>query len=91
MRIQYDPDFVKTLKKVDVRIRKSFKHRLAIFAQNPDYPQLNNHPLKKEYRGYRSIDITGDWRAIYREIKVDGGLGAYFIAIGTHAQLYRQN
>jgi len=42
--------------------------------------------LVGELRGYRSINITGDWRAIFMEI--DGGKIIYFVAIGTHSQLY---
>lgn len=88
MERQYDPAFVKTLKKINVRIRKSFKERIIIFAKNPYDPQLNNHELKERYEGYRSIDITADYRAIYEEINKDGIAIAYFLLIGTHEQLY---
>jgi len=39
--------------------------------------------------GYRSINITGDWRALYT-IKGDGKGGeiAVFEILGTHSQLY---
>lgn len=87
---KYDPEFIKTLKKLDVRIRKSFKERIAIFAQDPLNPQLNNHPLKDEYLGFRSIDITNDYRAIYEEIDEGEKIIAYFIAIGTHEKLYKK-
>lgn len=88
MIVKYDPDFLAKLKKLDVRIRKSFKERLEIFIENPYDPQLNNHLLKRNYFGYRSIDITNDWRAIYSEKIESKEVIAYFVDIGTHKQLY---
>ena len=88
MIIRYSPVFFKTLKKLDVRIRKSFKERILLFAKNPNDPQLDNHPLKREYRGLRSIDITADFRAIYEEKRDGEEETAYFVLIGTHKQLY---
>lgn len=88
MKIQYDPDFLKTLKKVNVRIRKSLREKIQIFLRNPYDPQLDNHELKDKYEGYRSIDITADWRVIYEEIDEDDEPIAYFLLIGTHEQLF---
>lgn len=67
MTIRYSPAFFKKLKKADIRIKKSVKQRILLFSKNPDNSQLNNHPLKREYKGHRSIDITADWRALYTE------------------------
>lgn len=88
MNVQLDSDFTKKLKKQSVLIRKNFKERIIIFSRDPDYPKLNNHPLREKWEGYRSIDITDDWRAIYKEIRVGGEIIAYFVAIGTHEELY---
>ena len=91
MKIQFGPEFIKTLKKTNVRIRKKFKERIVLFVKNPYHPLLNNHPLKSEYYGFRSINITADWRAIYKEITEDYEESvAFFVAIGTHVQLYRK-
>lgn len=88
MTVRYASAFLKKLKKTDVRIRKSFRERIAIFSSDPFNPQLNNHLLQREWQGYRSIDVTNDYRAIYTE-KVEGKeIIAYFVAIGTHKQLY---
>lgn len=88
MRLRYDPDLLKQLKKLDVRIRNSFKEKIAIFIEDPFNPQLDNHSLKREYQGYRSIDITNNYRALYQE-KVEGDeLIAYFVVLGTHEELY---
>lgn len=91
MKIQYDPDFIKKLKKVDIRIVRSFEKKLAIFLKNPFDLQLNNHELREEYSGLRSIDITADYRAIYEEMNEDDEEIIYFIILGTHEELYRPN
>ncbi len=88
MKVQYNPDFIRKLKKLDVRIRKSFRERIAIFQKDPFSPQLDNHNLHDKWEGYRSIDITSDWRAIYEEIKERDEPIAYFVTIGTHKELY---
>ncbi len=89
MIIKYSRSFLKTLKKSDVRIRKYFLQRILIFSTNPIHPQLRNHPLHGIYSGKRSIDITADWRAIYEEKTEGDDKVAYFIALGTHSQLYK--
>jgi len=89
MIVKYSRSFIAKLKKEDVRIRKSFKQRIGIFLRNPHDLQLNNHALRDKWEGYRSIDITADWRAIYREVKfADDEPYAYFTSLGTHSQLY---
>lgn len=88
MTVRYDPQFLKKLKKLNVRIRKSFKERIALFARDPQNPQLNNHSLTKGCSNFRSIDITNDYRALYTE-KIEGDeIVAYFEEIGTHKELY---
>ncbi len=88
MRVVYDPLFLARLKKANVRIRKSFKERIIIFSKDPLALQLNNHALKDDYQGYQSIDITSDWRAIYKEAIIGEDTVAYFIILGTHKELY---
>ncbi|MFH1192383.1 MAG: hypothetical protein V1655_02815 [bacterium] len=46
---------------------------------------LNNHPLSGKLNGLRSINVSGDCRAIFEEKLED----IIFIAIGTHSQLYK--
>lgn len=88
MKVKLDPDLLKKLKKLDVRIRKRFKERILLFSKNPNSPELNNHPLKREYQGLRSIDINNDYRAIYEEMIVGEETIAYFSLLGTHTELY---
>lgn len=88
VKIVYDPGFLEKLKKVNVRIRKKVKDQTLLFSEDPNNLQLNNHPLKKEFQGYRSINVTSDWRVIYKETKISGEIVAYFIILGTHRELY---
>lgn len=88
MIIRQSPAFLHKFKNLDVRIRKSVKERILLFSKDPDNPQLNNHTLKREYQGYRSIDITGDWRALYQEKREGEEVVAYFALLGTHEELY---
>lgn len=88
MNTVLDSDFLKKLKKVDVRIRKSFKEKIILFSKNPVDPQLNNHALREQYEGYKSIDITADYRAIYEEVKIKRKKVSYFILLGTHEELF---
>jgi len=88
MKVKLDPDLLKKLKKLDVRIRKRFRKRILLFSKNPNDPELNNHSLKREYQGLRSIDITNDYRAVYEEMTVGEDTVAHFFLLGTHKELY---
>lgn len=79
-------NFIKDFKCCPEYIKSKFKSRLEIFIQDQNDLILNNHALLGELKGYRSINITGDWRAIFEDI--NNGEVAYFVAIGTHSQLY---
>ena len=81
-------DFTTLYKKADVRIKKEVDECLRIFGKNPHDLGLRNHPLHEEQEGYRSIDITHDYRAIYKEAHEGKEINAYFVALGTHDELY---
>ena len=66
--------------------RRRTDERIQFFINDPFYPLLHNHALHHPYAGCRSINMTGDLRAIYEEI---GSETVHFIALGTHAELYR--
>lgn len=85
MEIKYSPQFRKQYAKSDKKVKAAFNSRLKLFLQNFHHPLLRNHALIGRYKGYRSINITGDWRAIYSE---HNGI-TIFEALGTHSQLYR--
>jgi addiction module RelE/StbE family toxin len=71
-------------------MQKIIKDRIALFALQPAHPLLRNHSLTGNYKGFRSINITGDWRAVYRVLKDNqGNTVIVFEALGTHSQLYK--
>ncbi len=85
MIIQTTKGFDKQYAKLAEKIKIRFKERLVIFRDNPFDPELRNHAVKGKYLGYRSIDITGDIRALYT---ITGNTVIICGFIGTHSQLY---
>lgn len=85
MEIQYHRIFYKKFKKLPMKVQDEFKERLVLFINNKFDKRLNNHLVDFAYMGCRSINVTGDYRAIFR----DEGDVVTFINIGTHSQLYQ--
>ena len=85
MIIETTKTFDKQYSKLSAKTKTIYKNRITIFKSNPFDFRLSNHALKGKYLGYRSIDITGDVRALYT---VKGNLVIIFGLIGTHSQLY---
>ena len=85
MKIIFHRDFHKRYEKLRRAEQKGTDERIRLFEKNPFHPLLNDHALRHPYEGCRSINITGDLRAIYEEAKPDT---AHFIALGTHPELY---
>ncbi|MEK7570721.1 MAG: type II toxin-antitoxin system mRNA interferase toxin, RelE/StbE family [Patescibacteria group bacterium] len=88
MNYQLSQQFRRKYKKYDVRVKKAIGEALNKFSKNPFDPSLDNHALKKELKGLRSIDVTTDYRAIYEPIDENGDFFAYFDDIGTHKELF---
>jgi len=65
--------------------RRRFGEAIRLFEKQPYHPDLYNHSLAGEWKGYRSISFGGDWRAHYKMV----GTVAVFVACGTHSQLYK--
>ena len=85
MIIETTKNFDKQYSKLNEKTKALFKNRITIFKDNPFDSRLRNHALKGRYLGYRSIDITGDVRALYT---VKGNSIIIFGFIGSHGQLY---
>ena len=85
MQIRYARKFKKQYEKAPKKIKQAFKDRRDRFSENPSNPILNNRQLIGKFKGYRSINITGDWRAIYSVNKSV----IIFETLGTHSQLYK--
>lgn len=86
MIIDYSKKFVKEFEKLPTKLQRKFQERILLFIKNPNHPLLRNHPLVGELMGLRSINVTGDIRALYQD---SGENRVIFIAIGSHSQLYR--
>ncbi|HUD06607.1 MAG TPA: type II toxin-antitoxin system RelE/ParE family toxin [Candidatus Saccharimonadales bacterium] len=84
MRISYSKNFIKKSKKLDKRIRDKVPERIELFSRDQFNSELNNHPLKGKYKGYRSINITGDFKALY--LTYDDLI--VFDIVNTHSELY---
>lgn len=85
MIIQTTKTFDKQYGKLRKPVKLAFKNRIILFRDDPFNSTLRNHALKGRYLGYRSIDITGDVRALYT---AKGDAIIIFGFIGTHSQLY---
>ncbi len=85
MTITFHKDFVKDFKRLSLKTKKKFQDKLTLFEKDEFELALNNHALKGVYRGYRSINVTGDIRAIYRKSSEN----TIFVKIGSHSKLYR--
>ena len=87
--INYSRKFLKQLKKSPLEIKIAFRKRLELFIENSFDPQLNNHQLTGRFSGYRSLNVSGDWRAIFSEYEEETNKIVIFEVIGTHSQLYK--
>jgi addiction module RelE/StbE family toxin len=85
VRIYFHKHFDKMFKKCTPLIQKKFRERITLFLQDPHAPELGNHELRGKYDGLRSINITGDIRAVYDFVDNEN---VQFLAIGSHAQLH---
>ena len=84
--IRFTKSFIKQFKLLRPAQKQQFYVRLAMYETDPQAKILNDHALKGTFNGYRSINVSGDLRALYR---LDGDSITLFCFIGTHCQLYR--
>lgn len=85
MRAIFHKKFRRRYEKLQQGEKRSAEERIRLFYENPFHPLLENHALHGVWQGCRSINITGDLRAVYEEINSDT---AHFVALGTHPELY---
>ena len=86
MKIVLHNRFLKQYSKLRTKDQEKFRARRDLFLTDPHNPTLNNHPLSGKYKGYCSINITGDIRVIYKLVHENTAL---FVAIGSHSSLYK--
>jgi addiction module RelE/StbE family toxin len=78
-------NFEKSYAKLDENIKTAFRERRNLLLMDPDHPILSRHSLRGKWLGCHSINITGDYRAVF---KMEGYI-VIFIEIGRHGQLYK--
>jgi len=79
--------FKKQYKNLRPNEQKRCVERLLLFEKDQNNKILNNHALGGNMKPLKSINITGDIRALYELL--DNGAVAHFIKLGTHSELYR--
>jgi addiction module RelE/StbE family toxin len=77
----FEKQYAKLPKEVQVKARE----RVHLLVTDNTHPLLNDHKLNPPYDGCRSINITGDYRLVYKKLDENT---YYLRAIGTHHQLY---
>ena len=85
MNVAYSKDFIKAARLLNSAQKLRLKTRIELYLTNPRDSQLRNHKLSGKWKGYSSINISGDLRAVFEQTDDE----VYFVALGTHAQLYR--
>lgn len=90
MRVDYTDLFIKQHKKAPHKIQLAWEKRFELFLKDQFNPLLKNHQLTGGYKGDKSINVTGDWRAIFTQMEdEEGNTYILFKFLGTHSQLYK--
>ena len=84
MVVIFNKSFYKDYEKLPKKIQDKFWNRLEIFKENKTNKILNNHSVDKAFTNCRRINVTGDYRAIFKEYDDM----VVFVNIGTHSELY---
>lgn len=88
LRIEFSTLFDKRLRQLPFEIIIAFQETLDLFLENPHHDALRRHFLKEAYTGYQSIDVSSDYRAVFKETKIKTQIIIIFYTIGTHEELY---
>ena len=87
MKIFFHKYFQKRYSKSSNKIKDKFDSQLELFYKNIHDERLNDHGLHGKYANHRSINVTGDIRAVYRKVSTTTD-DIIVIDIGTHGELY---
>jgi addiction module RelE/StbE family toxin len=85
--IKLHKDFIKQAANLQPTQKKRLQAAMKLFQKQPQHSDLYNHPLTGQWKGYRSIAFGGNWRAHFE--LTDNDTTAWFVACGTHSQLYK--
>ena len=87
MQYVFKKRFDKKYERLPEKIRTALDERLRLFADDPFNSLLNNHSLSGPYANHRSINVTGDYRAVFRHITDNL---VEFVIVDTHTNLYKK-
>ena len=85
MQLDRDRVFDRQFKKLHEELREKLRERVHLLSIDEFSPLLKNHKVSPPFEGYRSINITGDWRLVYKKLGPDS---YYLRAVSTHHQLF---
>jgi addiction module RelE/StbE family toxin len=85
LKVLFSKKFSKMFERLPNDIKEKAKNKMHLFNENRWNPILKIHPLQGEYSGTKSMNVTGDYRIIFKYLSPDE---VEFIKIGTHSQLY---
>ena len=84
MYIGQSKRFSRQYNKLPIKIQQQFNTRFKLYLENEANPLLNVHNLSGEYRGHQSFNVNADVRAVFTRVPEK----LYFVAIGSHSELY---
>ncbi|MDA9129391.1 type II toxin-antitoxin system mRNA interferase toxin, RelE/StbE family [Candidatus Gracilibacteria bacterium] len=81
--------FEKSFRKLSPKLQEKTSEVLKIFTNNKHDIRLKNHALKGDFIGFRSINLTGDYRIIFKDN--DNGVIEVIelVDVNTHSELYK--
>ena len=88
LRVDFAKKFNTQLEQVPTEFQIAFSEALELFLDDTNQPNLRNHALREKFAGYRSIDVTDDWRALFKVRTSKTQTVITFHILGTHTQLY---
>jgi addiction module RelE/StbE family toxin len=86
MNVDYSKSFDEQFRNLSRLNKQSVRDAVELFIDEPFHISLRNHPLKEQWRGYRSISADDDLRLHF---KMTSKSRTIFVAVGSHNQLYK--
>ena len=87
MIIKFSKTFVKQRNKASKKIQQALNKKIEIFIEDDRNPILRIHKLRGLLKDYYSMNITGDWRVVFKVISKNEIV--IFLMFGTHSNLYK--
>ncbi len=79
--------FLKKYQKLPKTVQNTFVERTHLLLTDPTHPLLRIHSLRGSLEPQKSMNITGDYRALF--IVDEQKQTITFLQIDTHSELYK--